>query len=80
MDTPPDWEQIDEALYWKTHEVAESVYLFLRGFYLSYFAFITYRTLLKDDEVSCNYFWFRLNEKWLFMNHEPEEMFILGLI
>ncbi len=80
MDDQPSFAELEQHLYWKTHEVAEIIYSFLRGFYLVYFAFCAYKTLLKDKASSSYYFWFRLNREWLFMNYEPEEMFINDLI
>ncbi len=70
----------EEDLYWMLHEMADKVHKFLIGFLMIDRPFSTYKMLLKEEKETVNYFWFRVNESWLFMNYEPEEMFINGLI
>ncbi len=55
-------------------------YTFLEGFRIVGDAFLAYKLFIVIETINDNRFWFNLNKEWLFMNYEPEEMFILGLI
>ncbi|MDJ0843048.1 hypothetical protein [Crocosphaera sp.] len=54
--------------------------VFLLGFHAFYKSLINHGEVFKEVTGQPSIFWFHLNEQWLFMNYEPEEMFINELI
>ncbi len=74
------WDRMSDELYGCIQMRAEDIYNFLIGYLHFLNALSTYKLYIIEGKSAPHFFWFSLSREWLFMNYEPEEMFINGLI